>query len=65
MTIRQEILTENKTNDINYQIERIQKEHYLEYNLVVIKPCISNSDMCDRVAYLFYNKTRLVIKGQN
>ena len=31
----------HQPNHINYQVERVQKEHYEKYNVLILKPCLN------------------------
>ena len=59
---------------VNYQIERIQNEHYLEYQILILKPCLNQAQnqMCDKYENVvsvpeIFNKTKycLITSGLN
>ena len=64
----------HQLDKVNYQIERIQNEHYLEYQILILKPCLNQAQnqMCDKYENAvsvpeIFNKTKycLITSGLN
>ena len=42
------LIAGHQPTHVNYQVERVQKEHYEKYNVLILKPCVNEKAMCDR-----------------